>query len=216
MSYEIRTVGAEEWAELKALRLTALRDPVARVAFIESYDNVHGRADEFWQARAVPLAEGGGATSLVAVDSDGTWVAMLTILDETRDRTVLAGESTDGTRGTEGTQDTDGTGSGGAGSAGQEAVLPQTHIVGVYVLPEHRGTGAAELLLRGAVEWSWENTAARRVRLWVHGDNPRAFAFYTRLGFTKTGETAAFPPMPEETEYELVLPRPESASPLAS
>ena len=82
------------------------------------------------------------------------------------------------------------------------------HVVSVYVRPEHRGTGAAEQLLRSAIGWTWENSKAERIRLWVHGDNPRAEAFYRRIGFVRTGGTMAFPPVPEETEYEMALQRP--------
>ncbi|MEU8353723.1 GNAT family N-acetyltransferase, partial [Streptomyces sp. NPDC048845] len=89
-------------------------------------------------------------------------------------------------------------------------VPPQLHIVGVYTRPEYRGTGLAEELFRTAVNWAWDNTGAERVRLWVHGDNPRARAFYARLGFTPTGQTMAFPPRPDETEYELAMERPQS------
>lgn len=84
----------------------------------------------------------------------------------------------------------------------------QTHLVGVFVRPEHRGTGLAEELLRAAVDWSWElPQKTERVRLWVHGENPRAQAFYSRLGFTRTGQTMAFPLDETQTEYEMVLPR---------
>lgn len=94
---------------------------------------------------------------------------------------------------------------------GAEFPLPQTHVVGMYVLPEHRGSGVAEQLLRAAIDWSWLQDDIRRVRLWVTGDNARAFAFYTRLGFSKTGATLPHPPDPGITGYEMVLPRPLEA-----
>ncbi|MCZ4120912.1 GNAT family N-acetyltransferase [Streptomyces sp. H39-S7] len=87
--------------------------------------------------------------------------------------------------------------------------VPQTHIVGVYMAPEGRGTGLSEELLRAAIDWSWElPEKIGRVRLWVHEDNARAQAFYARLGFTRTGETMAFPLDASQTEYELELARP--------
>ncbi|KAF4405919.1 MULTISPECIES: GNAT family N-acetyltransferase [Streptomyces] len=176
MDYKIGTARPEDWARLRELRLDALRDPVARVAFIETYEDGLERSEESWRRRATPITEGGASTTVFAADADGSWVAMLALLDETADGTVP----------------------------------PQLHIVGVYTRPEYRGTGLAEELFRTAVNWAWDNTGAERVRLWVHGDNPRARAFYARLGFTPTGQTMAFPPRPDETEYELAMERPQS------
>ncbi|MGP4002631.1 GNAT family N-acetyltransferase [Streptomyces sp. 8N706] len=188
MGYAIRTVCVEDWAELKELRLAALRDPVARVAFVDTYEKGAAQADDFWRGRATPIAEGGLATSVIAADDAGHWVAMLALLDET-------GRSAPP--------------DGALGGLGKDGVAPpQIHLVSVYVRPEHRGTGVAEQLFRAAIEWTWEHTKAERIRLWVHCDNPRAQAFYDRLGFTLTGETMPFPPVPEELEYEMVLPRP--------
>ncbi|MCM2577352.1 GNAT family N-acetyltransferase [Streptomyces meridianus] len=183
MAYTVRTVKADEWEELRALRLRALGDPVARIAFCDDPRLALLQADDYWKARAVPLSDGGTATNLIAVDEDdGTWVGMLAVLDETGSRGPV--------------QEPDG------------AALPdRVHIVSVYVLPEHRGTGVAEALLRGAVAWSWENTPAQRVRLWVHERNSRALAFYLRLGFVRTGERMPFPSQPEETEHELEIRR---------
>ncbi|MGP3953119.1 GNAT family N-acetyltransferase [Streptomyces sp. 7N604] len=188
MGYEIRTVRADDWAELRKLRLAALSDPVARVAFVDTYEKSSAQSEDFWRGRATPIAEGGAATNVIAADEDdGMWVAMLALLDETGQCAPAAG--TPGVIGEDG------------------ATPPQIHVVSVYVRPEHRGTGVAEQLFRTAIDWTWGNTKAERIRLWVHGDNPRAEAFYRRLGFARTGETMAFPPVPEETEYEMVLAR---------
>ncbi|MGW3246882.1 GNAT family N-acetyltransferase [Streptomyces sp. NPDC001070] len=93
--------------------------------------------------------------------------------------------------------------------SGEEYPVAQTHLVGVYVRPEFRGGGLAAELLGAAIEWSWQlPEKVRRVRLWVHEDNHRAQAFYTRLGFVRTGETMAFPLDESRTEYEMVLERP--------
>ena len=92
---------------------------------------------------------------------------------------------------------------------GEEFPVPQTHLVGVYVRPEFRGSGLAEDLLRAAIDWSFElPEKVDRVRLWVHEENPRAQAFYGRLGFTRTGGSMAFPLDETKTEYEMELPRP--------
>jgi RimJ/RimL family protein N-acetyltransferase len=95
---------------------------------------------------------------------------------------------------------------------GEEFAVPQTHLVGVYVRPEFRGTGLARDLLGAAIEWSWQlPEKVGRVKLWVHEDNHRARAFYARLGFVRTGETMAFPLDESRTEYEMVLHRPALA-----
>ncbi|HCA88290.1 MAG TPA: GNAT family N-acetyltransferase [Streptomyces sp.] len=188
MNYEIRTTVADDWVRLRELRLAALRDPVARVAFVDTYENSAAQSETFWRGRATPIAEGGAATNVIAADDDGVWVAMLALLDETGEQSPPVGAL--------GVIDEEG------------PAVRQIHVVSVYIRPEHRGTGLAGLLFREAVDWTWENTKAERMRLWVHGDNPRARAFYNRIGFTPTGQTMAFPPVPAETEHEMVLDRP--------
>jgi GNAT superfamily N-acetyltransferase len=92
---------------------------------------------------------------------------------------------------------------------GEEFAVPQTHLVAVYVRPEHRGNGLADELLRKAIEWSWElPEKVDRVRLWVHENNPRAQALYGRLGFSPSGRTGDFRSGVPQSEYEMVLPRP--------
>ncbi|AEW94954.1 MULTISPECIES: GNAT family N-acetyltransferase [Streptomycetaceae] len=173
MDYDIRPARPSEWAKAKALRLTALRDPIARSAFASTYEQEAGHPDEFWQRRA------SGNTTFVAVEpSTGAWVGTATVLVETEARYPV----------------------------------PQTHVVGMYVLPEHRGSGAAEALVRAGVEWSWRRPEIARVRLWCSDGNPRAFSFYTRLGFAKTGVSAPHPPDPTLTGFELALDRPLDAS----
>lgn len=181
----MRTVGADQWASLRALRLRALSDPAARVAFCDDYVEAREQPAVYWQERSTPIAEGGRATNLVVVAEDGTWAGMLAVL-------AAAARS----RGAKGDA---------AGGSGREQ---RAHVVSVYVLPEHRGTGAAELLLREALDWTWRNTPAQRVLLWVHEANPRARAFYQRLGFAPTGNSMPFPPAPEEWEHELEISRP--------
>jgi GNAT superfamily N-acetyltransferase len=78
-------------------------------------------------------------------------------------------------------------------------------IVRVYVRPEHRGTGLAVELFEAAVAWTWQRVD--RVCLWVHEDNPRAQALYTRMGFVRTGKTMAFELDETQTDYEMLLTR---------
>ena len=75
-------------------------------------------------------------------------------------------------------------------------------VVGVYVNPAHRGSGAVDLLLAAAAEWA-ASLGLRRISLDVHRDNHRARGAYRRAGFVPTGETFTSTIGPE-----LVLSRP--------
>ncbi|MFE6775913.1 GNAT family N-acetyltransferase [Streptomyces sp. NPDC057702] len=178
MNYVVRGIKSDEWARLKELRLAALADPVARIAFVDTHERQIQEPDTRWQERAAQ-GEAGEELKTFVVEAGGDGpdgqpplVAMAVVLVE-RDRA-------------------------------------QTHLVGVYIRPEHRGTGLARRLFDTALEWSWNLPEPRveRVRLWVHEDNARARGFYAKLGFTETGNTMAYPNQPRETEYELALARP--------
>lgn len=173
MGYVIRPVTADEWKRLKELRLAALADPVARVAFNETLAAAAGQPDEFWQRRALSPDEGGAALTFVGEAADGSWGGMAVVLVE------------------------------------EDQEVPQTHVVGVYVRPEHRGTGLARELFRAAIAWSWglAEPVVERVRLWVHEENLRAEAFYRALGFVATGRTLADPKDLGAVEREMVLTR---------
>ncbi|CAL9509048.1 hypothetical protein SUDANB140_03602 [Streptomyces sp. enrichment culture] len=56
--YVIRSIRADEWPAVKELRLRALRDPVADLAYLETYDDAAGRPDSLWRERAARSAEG--------------------------------------------------------------------------------------------------------------------------------------------------------------
>ncbi len=60
MDHVIRPVPTEEWAKAKEIRLAALKDPVAHLAFLETYEQAVERPDSFWQDRAAQAAEGLG------------------------------------------------------------------------------------------------------------------------------------------------------------
>ncbi|WP_018684029.1 GNAT family N-acetyltransferase [Actinokineospora enzanensis] len=77
-------------------------------------------------------------------------------------------------------------------------------LISVWAAPETRGTELATGLIAAVVEWARESGSSR-VNAWVVENNPRAIRFYDRLGFTRTGETMAFPNDPTVTEYELTL-----------
>ncbi|MET9515262.1 GNAT family protein [Streptomyces sp. NPDC002994] len=191
MDYVIRAVRAGEWAKVKELRLAALQDPVASIAFLETYEKAAAQPDSFWEERTDRVVEGRDARQFVAEAPDGRWVGSVAALVEL------------------------------AGSEAHFAPSPevdQVHVVGVFVRPEARGTGVAEELFRAALEWSWALTEPRvdQVRLFVHERNERAGALYAKAGFVRSGVTMAMPgdasakvkEKEYEKEYEMVAVRP--------
>jgi GNAT superfamily N-acetyltransferase len=84
MAYRIRAVRGEDWERLRELRLAALADPMASVAFNETYEMAVGQGSEFWRRRAAKGAEGGLAETFVAEDEVlcGRWAGSATVLDE--------------------------------------------------------------------------------------------------------------------------------------
>ncbi|MFF2409354.1 GNAT family N-acetyltransferase [Streptomyces sp. NPDC058092] len=185
MEHEIRAIRADEWPLVKELRLAALRDPVAPVAFLETYAQAAARSDEFWQDRALGSSEAGSGEvrQFVAVAPDGRWDGSVTVLIERPDAEVRFGEAAD---------------------------VHQAHVVGVFVRPEARGEGLAEALFRVGTDWAWSLGEPRieRVRLYVHEGNARAAAFYRRIGFVATGQSVPVPGDPSARELEYAVERP--------
>ncbi|MQS06539.1 GNAT family N-acetyltransferase [Streptomyces sp. IF17] len=62
-AFVVRHTEARDWRALRVLRLTALRDPVAPLAFYERYRDALNLPREEWQRRATPRAD---ALTLVA------------------------------------------------------------------------------------------------------------------------------------------------------
>jgi RimJ/RimL family protein N-acetyltransferase len=161
--YVIRPVHAHEWREIKALRLLALSDEAAPIAFLESYEDAAARPDEFWQERArgssVEAGPRADARQFVAVTGDGEWIGTAVGLVETV-----------------GDVDFQGTPIGRTGG----------HVVGVFLSPAHRGRGLLGELFPAVIDWLRE-VGLDHVRLFVHADNRRAERSYEKLGFTPTG-----------------------------
>ena len=161
--YDIRPVRADEWQEIKALRLRALADDAAPIAFLETSADAAARPDEFWQERArgssVDAGPGAGARQFVAVTKDGEWVGTAVALVEAAGDVDFEG-----------------------------AVVSRSggHVVGVFLCPEHRGRGVLDRLFEAAGDWL-RALALERVRLYVHADNVRAQRSYEKLGFEPTG-----------------------------
>lgn len=167
MGYVIATVRAGDWARLRELRLAALADPVAEVAFNEPYAKAAVQGEDYWRHRASQGDRGEPAETFVGKEPgpEGRWAGMVTVLVE-----------------------------------GERA-----HVVGVYLRPEHRGTGLAAQLMRAAEQWAegLRRTSVQRIVLNVHEHNPRAEALYRRLGYVRTGEWAADPKNPQLKQYEM-------------
>ncbi|MGX1887693.1 GNAT family N-acetyltransferase [Streptomyces sp. NPDC055287] len=186
MDCVIRPVRAGEWARVKELRLVALRDPLAAIAFLETYEKAAAEPDSFWEERTDRAAEGGGVRQFVAEAVDGRWVGSVSALVERAGSEQVFGGA---------------------------PLVDQVHVVGVYVRPEARGTAVAQELFRAALEWSWGLTEPRveRVRLYVHERNGRAEALYGKAGFARSGVTVAVAEDPGAKEYEMVTVRPPAS-----
>ncbi|WP_441248335.1 GNAT family N-acetyltransferase [Kitasatospora sp. McL0602] len=182
MTHIIRAVRHEDWTRIRELRLDALRDPVAHLAFHETYEQAAAQPDGFWQDRAAGAAEGKDARQFVAEAADGRWLGTVSVLVERRGVETFFGDVPE---------------------------VPQTHIVGVFVRPEARGTGLAGELFHAALEWSWSlaGPPVERVRLFVHEDNVRAEAMYGKAGFKRTGLSVPAAGEPTRSDNELALLR---------
>jgi GNAT superfamily N-acetyltransferase len=81
MSVEIRRIAPGEWEQVKALRLRALSDPVAHLAFLDTVEHASTQPDEFWQARTENAAIGDEAAQFVAIAEDGEWFGSATVIE---------------------------------------------------------------------------------------------------------------------------------------
>ncbi|NHA70060.1 GNAT family N-acetyltransferase [Phycicoccus flavus] len=83
----------------------------------------------------------------------------------------------------------------------------ETYLVGMWVVPSARGSGAAHALVDAALAHA-AGEGRRRVLLDVARENVRACRFYLRRGFALTGETGVMPwdPGVEEVRMALDLP----------
>lgn len=145
---------------MRAIRLEAVRDPDAAIAFLESPEDVEARDEAFWRERAWRGAQASDIAQYVAVEG-AEWVGSLTV--------VLRRP-------------------GASDHLARVVEAPRADVVGVYVRPSHRGDGTIDRLLDAAVRWAVE-AGATTLSLDVHTDNARAQGAYRRAGFVATGET---------------------------
>ncbi|MPY37707.1 GNAT family N-acetyltransferase [Streptomyces adustus] len=180
MNYVIRSIRADEWPAAKALRLLALQDPIAHLAFLQTYEDAVREPDSFWQQRTERASEGASeAQQIVAEGPDGEWVGTVTVLVEE---------------------------AGSKDWAGFPVERKQAHLVAVFVRDDFRGIGLTEVLFDAGLEWAW-GAGVERIRLLVHPDNGRAQRFYRRIGFVPSGIVVPLEPASEESELEFVLER---------
>ncbi|MEV7087900.1 GNAT family N-acetyltransferase [Streptomyces sp. NPDC093085] len=185
MNHVIRAVRPDEWARAKELRLLALQDPAAPVAFLETYAEAVAYPDSVWQERVSGFSarHGARAAQFVAEAPDGSWSGTVVLLIEEAGREDFLGGFVEAAQG---------------------------HLVAVFVRPEHRGCGVVGALFAAALDWAWalEEPRLARVRLYVHDGNPRARAAYRKLGFVPTGQSVPVEGDPGARELELAVTRP--------
>src|SRR5690606_31394333 len=122
--YRVRRVRADEWRKVRDLRLRALQDPTAAIAFLESREAASERPEEFWRERAAGAAAGRTASQSVAETADGNWVGSATGL--------LEGPGSDDVE-------------------GRPVDHRQVHVVGVWVAAEYRGQGMVDDLIADGI-----------------------------------------------------------------
>lgn len=156
----VRRVFGTDGDRLRTLRLEALSDPAAGIAFLETHDEAAARPRDFWDARAIGVALSGSAAQFVA-EVGPSWVGTVTILIPEP-----------------GTPD----------YFGRVRHVGTALAVAVYVSPAHRGRGILDDLFESGSAWACDQGCGELV-LDVHQDNARAQAAYVRLGFAPTGGT---------------------------
>ncbi|WP_298942501.1 GNAT family N-acetyltransferase [uncultured Microbacterium sp.] len=156
----VRRVRLHEWREVRDLRIEAVSDPDAAIAFLTSRAEELARDEAFWRERTAGAALSDEAAQFVA-EVDEEWVASATVL--LRD-------------------------AGARDHLDRIVADRRIDVVGVFVAPHHRGTGILAKLFDAAVGWATAH-GANDLFLDVHADNSRAQAAYRKNGFLPTGVT---------------------------
>ncbi|MDP9027430.1 MAG: GNAT family N-acetyltransferase [Actinomycetota bacterium] len=147
----------DDWQRIRALRLEALHDPMAPVAFLESIETATARPDEEWRTRASDAAAGEGYAQFLAVRHDELIGSLAVIV-----RRAGAPDYFERI---------------------PEVDLPT--VVGVYVSPSGRGLGVIDALLAAAVDFA-RARGDQQLTLDVHESNLPAIKAYERAGFEHT------------------------------
>lgn len=158
MSVMVRRIRGDEWEQVRDLRLDAVRDPDAPIAFLHSFEEESAHDDAFWQERTAGAASGDDVAQFIA-ETDGRWIGTLSVLRR------LAGS---------------------IDHHGRPVASPRGDVVGVFIRPEQRGRAIIDALFDAAAQWA-ASLGDVRLTLDVHADNARAQAAYRRAGFVDTG-----------------------------
>ncbi len=153
-----------EAPQVRSIRLEALGDPAADIAFLETREQAEKQTDDFWRERTAGAALSESAAQFVA-EAGRDWVGTLTVLRPEPGSTDYFG---------------------------RPARAGRALVVSVYVRPSHRGRGTLDALVDAAAQWALDAGEAE-LQLDVHEDNARARRAYARLGFSPTGHTSAGP-----------------------
>jgi GNAT superfamily N-acetyltransferase len=150
----VRRIRADDWESARVLRLEALKDPVAHLAFLETVEQAAARVDEEWITRASTMSEGDSGAQFLA-ERDGELIGSLAVII----RRAGVADYFDRV---------------------PETDLPT--VVGVYVGPSARGLGVIDALLAAAADWS-RSRGDDVLTLDVHESNTPAIRSYERNGF---------------------------------
>ncbi|GLI27478.1 hypothetical protein ARHIZOSPH14_17200 [Agromyces rhizosphaerae] len=154
----VRRVLADEWMQVRDLRVEAVSDPDAAVAFLSTREEELARDDAFWRDRAATAGSADWVAQFVAASPDGLLGSA----------TVLIWEA------------------GATDHLGHRVEERRADVLGVYLRPSHRAAGTIDALLDAAASWAASRGLAA-LTLDVHVDNLRAQAAYRRCGFASTG-----------------------------
>lgn len=162
--FVVRRVRLSDADRVRSIRLEALADPLATIAFLGDRDRALAQPAEFWQERTAAVALSDSAVQFVA-EIGRDWVGTVT---------VLVPES------------------GSAGDTDSPASGSRARLVAVYVRPSHRGRGVLEAMVDAAADWA-RGAGETELSLDVNEANTRARRAYTRLGFVPTGGSSHGP-----------------------
>ncbi|MEI7054340.1 GNAT family N-acetyltransferase [Nocardioides sp. CCNWLW239] len=159
VSCTVRRVRAEEWRSLRDLRLEALRDPIAHLAYLERFEDAVQRPDSYWREQAQTAASSTTVGKFVAANEHGDLGGTVTALVTAPGEPDYIGETSPHLR---------------------------AAVVGVYVRPSLRGGRVLSAILSEAEVWL-RDLGVQQVRLHVNEHNLRARGAYRKCGYVDTG-----------------------------
>lgn len=83
-----------------------------------------------------------------------------------------------------------------------EGDATRAQLISMWTAPTHRKQGIGRRLVDEVIGWALLH-GARSLEFMVVSSNERAFLFYERLGFARTGRTESYPNDPDLVEYEM-------------